>query len=398
MPDETLSPETIRELDALDAALAGEAVEPDLADLAELAALLRDERALPDPQFARALDDRAARGFPRGLMGPRAVPAPRGAARLTATLRSPVFRGLAATACVLAIVAVVVATSGGGPGDNASGGGGAGVAAPADRQAESGSSGRGSPGAADSGSTPVAPSLAPPESGSPRTDSRANRFVEHTAALVLAARPADVDDVADGVIRVTDSVHGFVARSSVTSGQEATFELRIPSAQLPRALGDLSRLAHVRERTQATEDITSVVVSARDRLENARAERRGLLRRLARADTDAQAAALRARLRVVSGQIAAAKASLARASNRARFATVDAEVVADRSAASPGGGGGAWTPGDALHDAGRILEIAAGVVLVAGAVLLPVALVALLAWLAGRRAVRRRRETALDTL
>jgi hypothetical protein len=200
------------------------------------------------------------------------------------------------------------------------------------------------------------------------------------------------------VIRVTDSVHGFVARSSVTSGQEATFELRIPSAQLPRALSDLSRLAHVRERTQATEDITSVVVSARDRLDNARAERRGLLRRLARADTDVQAAALRARLRVVSRQIAAAKASLARAQNRARFATVDVEVVADRSAARPGGGGGAWTPGDALHDAGRILELAAGVVLVAGAALLPVALVALLAWLAGRRAVRRRREAALDAL
>ena len=85
----------------------------------------------------------------------------------------------------------------------------------------------------------------------------------------------------------------------------------------------------MRERTQATEDITSVVVSARDRVQNARAERRSLLRRLGRADTDAQAAALRARLRVVSRQIAAAKASLARASNRARFATVDVEVVAD---------------------------------------------------------------------
>jgi hypothetical protein len=383
VPDETLSPETIRELEALDA-------------------LLREERPRPDPEFARALDDRAARSFPRGLSGARAVPAPRGAAklrsRLSGTLRSPAFRGLAATACALAIVAVVVATSGGGPDKASRGTGAAGVAAPADRQAENGSSAGRSPGAADSGSTPVTPSLAPPESGSPSTDSRSGRFVERTAALVLAARPADVDDVADGVIGVTDSVHGFVARSSVTSGHEATFELRIPSAQLPRALSDLSRLAHVRERTQATEDITSVVVSARDRLENARAERRSLLRRLARADTDARAAALRARLREVSRQIAAAKASLARAQNRARFATVEVEVVADRSAAGPGGGSGAWTPGDALHDAGRILELAAGVVLVAGAALLPVALVALLAWLAGRRAVRRRREAALDTL
>jgi hypothetical protein len=42
--------------------------------------------------------------------------------------------------------------------------------------------------------------------------------------------------------------------------------------------------------------------------------------------------------------------------------------------------------------------VAAGVAVVAGAAMLPLALVAALAWLAGRRAVRRRREAALDAL
>jgi hypothetical protein len=246
------------------------------------------------------------------------------------------------------------------------------------------------------GGASVAP--APPSGrGSPRSDSRTQRFVERSAQLTLGARPRDLDDVADGVVRVTDSVGGFVGSSNVTSGEEATFELRIPSDRLQRALSDLSRLAHVRERTQATEDITSSVVSARDRLDDARAERRSLLRRLARATTDDQAAALRSRLRVVSHQIAMAKSQLSRVENRARYANVGVGIVADRSAAAADDDS-SWTPGDALRDAGRILEVAAGVILVASAALLPLALILAVAWLASRRAVRRRREAALDTL
>ena len=60
------TPETLtRELAALDDALAGRPVDPDLADLAELAVVVRDERPVPDPAFASSLDERARRGFPR---------------------------------------------------------------------------------------------------------------------------------------------------------------------------------------------------------------------------------------------------------------------------------------------------------------------------------------------
>ena len=401
MPDETMSPETVRELAALDAALAGEPVEPDLADLAELTSLLREERPEPDPTFARALDDRVKRGFPRGVKGARAVPPPRGAAKIGPWLsrfRTPLALG--SVAAVVVVVAVVVGSTG--PSDDFNGGGGgsstAGKPAPSvedSNKAAAGESVQQADRQAGGGST-AAPAP-PPGGGSPRSDARTQRFVERSAQLRLGARPQDLDDVADGVVRVTDSVGGFVGSSSVTSGTEATFELRIPSDRLQRALSDLSRLAHVRERTQATEDITSSVVSARDRLQDARAERRSLLRRLARATTDERAAALRARLRIVSHQIAMAKTQLSRVENRARYANVGVEIVADRGAAAADDGG-AWTPGDALRDAGRILEVAAGVIVVASAAMLPLALVVALAWLAGRRAVRRRRDAALDTL
>jgi hypothetical protein len=69
------------------------------------------------------------------------------------------------------------------------------------------------------------------------------------------------------------------------------------------------------------------------------------------------------------------------------------EVVTERpreEAAGP------WAPRDALGDALRVLEVAAGVALVTLAVLLPLALLALIAWPLGRAITRRRREAALD--
>src|SRR3954471_11766491 len=392
MPDETLTPAMIRDLAALDAALAGEPVDPDLADLAELTALLRQERPDADPSFARALDDRVKRGFPRGLAGARAVPARHGAARLRPWLsahRSPLaLAGVVLVAVVAGLSVIPHGIDDSGRGASVST---ASKPAPAVDSGES-ASGTDQQARPESGGAATAPApVTRSGGGSPRTDSRGTRFVERSASITLGARPQDLDDVADGVVRVTDSAGGFVGSSSVSSGREATFELRIPADRLQPVLRDLSRLAHVRERTQATEDITSSVVSARDRLEEARAERASLLRRLARADSDAGTRRLRARLRAVSRQIAAAKRSVSRVENRARFADVSVDVVADRSAAAPDDNG-AWTPGDALGDAGRILEVAAGVAVVTAAALLPFALIVALAWLAGRRNGRRRRQ------
>src|SRR5262245_4579440 len=232
MPDETLTPEMLRELAALDAALAGEPVEPDLADLAELTALLREARPDPDPTFARALDDRVKRGFPRRAPG-RAVPAPHGAARLrswlSGALRSPVALGSAATVVLVAVVVGISQL----PSGSDDGGGSSASSRPATEKAPRAASGGGSSaGAQDDAASSEAqaaptPALAPPAGGgSPRSDSRTQRFVERSAALTLGARPQDLDDVADGVVRVTDSVGGFVGSSSVTSGREASFELR----------------------------------------------------------------------------------------------------------------------------------------------------------------------------
>ncbi len=69
-----LDPEVERELEAIDRAVAGEPVDPDLEPLAELARALSEERPDTDPGFAADLDQRVADGFP----GPVSLPGPTG--------------------------------------------------------------------------------------------------------------------------------------------------------------------------------------------------------------------------------------------------------------------------------------------------------------------------------
>jgi hypothetical protein len=406
------TPETLtRELAALDDALAGRPVDPDLTDLAELAVALRDDRPASDPAFARELDTRVERGFPR---------AKRRTAFHWPKLTLPAL-GLAASA----LLVVVIATSVPNGDDAGSESGGGGSASTTTTQApsagdqsssagdESGASGGESaarkqavPSPAEDSAGAPAPAIGPglpepPQPGNPGTDARSRRYVQRSAQIVLATPPRDVDRAAAKIIRVADDLGGFVVSSQVSSGSSGEFELRVPESRLQRALSRLSAIGKVRERTQSLQDITGAVVSVAERLKDARTERRSLLRQLAKATTPNQTASIRARLRLVSSQIASNKRDLRTAKRRASYSTISVQLLADRRAGSAAGDdddSAGWTPGDALRDAARILEVSAGVLLVAGALALPIGLVALLVWLAARQAAQRRRERALDAV
>lgn len=381
-------------------------------EVAELGTLLTAERPRPSAAFAAQLDARVAERF--------AAPAPTPAAprrgrtrRWPAILHRP-FLPAAAASLAVALVALVVALDVGGGGTPSTSSDGA-VSAPA--------IGGSAPGSALGKTAPdvAAGDLAAPEQSATErsasadqdatapapaagTDPAAARKVERSASLELGA-PADrVDDVAQDALAVVARFDGIVDQSSVSSGTAggtAQLALRIPAAKLQPALGALSQLpdARVLARTDDSVDVNQAYVSTRRRLANAQAERAGVVRALRAADTEEETLRLRARLDALERTIAQAEQAQRALDRRVDYSRVSVAIRADDgSAGSTGGTGtdGPFTVGSAFHDALRVLEVAAGVLVIAAAALLPLALLLACGWPLARALGRRRREQALD--
>jgi hypothetical protein len=337
------------------------ATDPAERRLQELALALRADAEPPDQDFAARLRERVEEGFPsrrrvRGWRPPAGL--------------VPALGALGAFVIALAVIAGL-----GGHGsdttlEDAGGGGGGGAAAvEADR-------------------------AAPPQPGRFRPG-HAQR-IERSASLTLAAPSDRLDRVADDVIAITDRYGGFVLRSSVTSGDDGSqggeFALRIPADRLRPALRDLSQLGTVRSRTQSGRDVTAGFVTAGDRLEAARAERKGLLERLEQATTDTQADAIRRRLDLVAAEINRLHGRLRNLRLRTNYAAVSLSLEANDDS---GAGGATGNLDDALDDALGSLSDAVGIAVRALGFAIPLGLLALIGWLATRAYRRRLRESAL---
>jgi hypothetical protein len=223
--------------------------------------------------------------------------------------------------------------------------------------------------------------------------SSAGRVQQLGASIALTATPNEVQTVADRVSQLAASEGGYVRSSHVNEEEkagEANLALSLPSAKLNAALASLGRLAPVRSESQSLQDITNTYDEARQRLNDATAERRALLRALARASSEGQIDSLRERLAQNAGAIARAGAALGAVSKQASTAEVEVTVVGDRDAGSEG-----LTLNRGLHDAGRVLTVTLVVLLIAAAVLVPLALVAIALATAGRAWRRHRRERVL---
>jgi hypothetical protein len=348
-PDPTI----LAELDELDRALAGES-----SPWSDLVHDVRAERPVMEPAFAARLD----------AMVDDARTAPR---RPRWLAWSP-LAGLAAAA---AVVVVLVSGSGG-------------TSAPTTAIAPTNAAP--SSGAAQSEASGATKSLAAPAPAPP-----AARKVERNTSLALSTARAGVQDVADNVVATTQRFGGIVDSSQTSTSDaeaSATFALRIPTGRLDEAVAALSKLAHVSSLQQGSTDITGSFVSVEARLRDARAERRALLKALAKATTTTAIDAIKLRLRDNRSQIAQLTGELNALRRRANLARVDVTVAGNGHATT---GGGTWTPKDAAHDALRVLEVAAGVVLVGLAAGVPLALIFAAAALAARATRRRRREATL---
>ncbi len=368
--------------------------DPSARELQELALALRADAPEPNPEFARELRTRVKADFPP-------APGSLGAARASLRERfqpTRLRRALPAMGVIAGILIPLVlvvslagspetgmdsdGNSGGGGGAVRSDDGGGSVAPPAAESAPSGG-----------GAATLAPGP-PPEGFAP---GQSNRKIERSIGLELEAPVDELQRVADQITSVTNRHGGFVLGSSLSTGDESSggdFELRIPANSLRPALRDLSALATVRSQSQSGRDVTREHVTARDRLQAARAERRSLLRRLEDADTDDEAEAIRTRLDMVSAEINGLRAQLRDLRLRTDYAVVTVSLLAAEDSADEGAGG-AGSFDDAIGDAGDLLATTAGILIRVLAVALPFALIAGLGWLIGAVLRRRRRESVL---
>ena len=368
--------------DALDTGVATDN-DPLTRELQELALALRADAPEPTHEFSEWLDRRVEDGFPK-----------RGPAR------PPLWRKLLHPAPAIAVVFLIalplaLTWSPSRSGDDDDGGGGG--AAMSDGGSGGGSVAREAAPVPDQAAGGAEPAMVLPPADRGFAPGRSNRKIERTIGLELEMPVDDMPRVAEQVTAVTNRHGGFVLSSSVSTGEDGAggdFELRIPSARLRPALRDLSALADVRSQTQSGRDVTREHVTARDRLQAARAERRSLLRRLENAATDEEAEAIRVRLDLVAGEINGLRGQLRDLRLRTDYAVVTLSLLS-AGGDEDGGGGAGGSFDDALGDAVNLLVGVAGVLVRVLAVALPLGLIALAGWVAGRTVRRRRRESAL---
>jgi len=447
--DMPLDPDVERELAAVDAGLLGLEVAPDLQDLAELASDARAEAPAPESDFAAKLDEWAAAGFPRdgrvsdGGEGERrpALGSLRERLRTVLPRRLLLPVGAAATVLVATAVGISVSDQLGGSKNLTAGPTNQSASVPessstqqdtnrANDQVSPGARGEAGgratysqfqparPKATDQSAQQALPSLRPTVQPLGSATSAGAliggpRKVAQNAQLVLSTEPQDVRDAADGVVGVVDRYGGYVVSSNVTSGKapaptpvpengraarsqqgSGTFELRIPAQHLQAALGDMSKLAHVTSRTEGVKDITKRFDEAKADVHDLNVERANLLTQLGNAVTIAEQDSIKARIKVVENQLASARDHYGHVKDRIHMVPVSVEIRGQAGVDS--GGGGAWSIGDAFHDAGRVLTVMAGILLISAAVLVPIGLIVGVAWLTARAVIRKRREDALE--
>lgn len=370
MPD--TDPAVTQDLTELEAALAGA---PDAnPELLAFVADVRGTRPEADPAFLAGLERQVAAGFPASQKRRWHRPSLR------------VALPAVSIAAAAMIATIVISQSGtGGP--------------PTSEPTAISSA----PPAAAGGDT-AAKSLGTATPGPSRTESGAapvqrGRQVERSASMTIAAPKGEVQDTTDKIVDTTNRLGGYVARSSISIQEgagTADLQLRVPSARLDEAMAALAKLGDVRSMDQAEQDITGTFSAASAALEDARAERQGLLSGLRKAGDPDQIARFKARLRENAARIAAADAALTAVRNRAARATISVQVV------TGGKSGGAEVQEQgfglnvAVATAVRVLSASAGVLILILAAAIPLAAVTLVGVAALRSTRRRRRERALE--
>lgn len=224
-----------------------------------------------------------------------------------------------------------------------------------------------------------------------------HRAVERDAELVLWTPPGEIGKASKEVFGAVHAANGVVLSSSVRDQDgesSARFQLLVPSARLSDTLAALSQIAGVRSRHESTLDITAPTVSVGDRLKDSEATIEGMLTQLGATESYEERALLERQLRQERQRAVVLRSQLGQLQRRADFARISLRI--ESGSDSGAAASGRWGVDDALRDAGRILAVAAAVAVVSLAVIGPLVVILLLAWLAHGIWLRQRRQRALS--
>ncbi len=217
------------------------------------------------------------------------------------------------------------------------------------------------------------------------------RQVIRTATLTIEV--ADEDEGAKALMRIAESVGGFVATSSTVHEKPSHgyFELRVPAALFAQVLDRIEQIGQVKERQVSGQDVTEEFIDLQARIRNLDRHEHQLLTFMDRATKVSDLLAIEQELARVRGEIEQLTGRLRAMNNRVELATVGVTLREKTQ------GTGFWdftaAQGNikgAFVGSVRQILIAVERLLVVASALVPVGALALIAWFLIRRISGRR--------
>lgn len=251
------------------------------------------------------------------------------------------------------------------------------------------------------GSTTVAPS--PP--GTPTTKQAplgAPRQVIRDVEQTVRINPGDVAKSAERVTTIVQDAGGYLGSSEVRergSAAGGTFQVVVPTGRLDATVAALSRIGRPVRLERSSSDVTDQATSLDDQLKDLRADRAAARLALARTVDPDRRAARRRELTLLSSRVAGLQGQREQLRRQTSTSRIDLRLTTSKAAGddpAPPVDDGSWGIGDAWDDAGRVLEVGGGVVLIGAVVLVPLAGLLGFGLVVRRRAAARGRDAAID--
>jgi hypothetical protein len=216
--------------------------------------------------------------------------------------------------------------------------------------------------------------------------------VVKTASLTLSVgKNASVTTAAEGANHIAEAHGGFVASAESFRGhdRQAKLTLRVPAASYDATLTALRRLGKVSNETLGGKDVTSALVDLDARLRSLRAQETALNALLAKANTVGETLQVAQAAGDVRTQIEQLSGQQQQLADQADFATIDLQILGPRGATDTSPESQAVLARSVERAAAGTLAVIGGTIVLLG-YLLPVALVAAVAYGAWRLVGRRR--------